>query len=141
MSGGLTTRTNLSAGYHRLHALNVCASDADRIRWIVDVPNTSGSTYSLGVPTVTRGIVYIGTDQGHLVAIADPSVAPAAGWRCSNTDVATANCVASGYALVPQPAVLANVALSGTMVYNEAAIAGGRLFVATGGGNVYMLKP
>jgi hypothetical protein len=141
MSGGLTTTTNLSAGYHRLHALNVCANDADRIRWIVDVPNASGSTYSLGVPTVTRGIVYIGTDQGHLVAIADPSVAPAAGWRCSNTDVPTASCVASGYALVPQPAVLANVALTGSMVYNEAAIAGGRLFVATGAGNVYMLKP
>ena len=42
---------------------------------------------------------------------------------------------------VPQPAVLANVTLSGTMVYNEAAIAQGRLFVATGAGNVYMLKP
>lgn len=141
MTGGLTVSTNLSAGYRRLHALNVCASNADRIRWILDVPNASGSTYSLGVPTVSRGIVYIGTDQGHLVAIADPSIHPAAGWRCANTDVSTANCVASGYTLVPQPAVLANVALSGSMVYNEAAIAGGRLFAATGSGNVYMLKP
>jgi outer membrane protein assembly factor BamB len=141
MTGGLTTTTNLSSGYRRLHALNVCASETDRIRWIVDVPDTSGFTYSLGVPTVTRGIVYIGTDQGHLVAIADPSVAPAAGWRCSNTDVPTASCVASGYTLVPQPAVLANVTLSGSMVYNEAAIAQGRLFVSTGAGNVYMLKP
>jgi PQQ-like domain len=105
------------------------------------VPNASGGTYSLGAPTVTRGIVYIGTDQGHLVAIADPSVAPAAGWRCSNTDVPTASCVASGFTLVPQPAVPANIALTGSMVYNEAAIADGRLFVATGAGNVYMLKP
>jgi outer membrane protein assembly factor BamB len=141
MAGGLTTTTDLSAGYRRLHALNVCANDTDRIRWIVDVPNASGGAYSLGAPTVSRGIVYIGTDQGHLVAIADPSVAPAAGWRCSNVDVPTASCVASGYSLVPQPAVLANVTLSGSMVYNEAAIAGGRLFVATGGGRVYMLKP
>ena len=141
MTGGLTTTMNLTSGYRRLHALNVCASNTDRIRWIVDVPNASGGTYSLGAPTVTRGIVFIGTDQGHLVAIADPSIAPAAGWRCSNTDVLTANCVASGYTLVPQPAVVANVTLSGSMVYNEAAISGGRLFVATGGGNVYMLKP
>jgi outer membrane protein assembly factor BamB len=141
MTGGLTVSTSLSSGYRRLHALNVCATDANRIRWIVDVPNTSGFTYSLGVPTVTRGIVYIGTDQGHLVAIADPDVAPAAGMRCSNTDVTAAACVASGYTLVPQPAVLANVTLSGSMVYNEAAISKGRLFVATGGGNVYMLRP
>lgn len=141
MTGGLTVKTNLSSGYRRLHALNVCASNADRIRWIVDVPNASGNTYSLGVPTVTRGIVYVGTDLGHLVAIADPSVHPAAGWRCSNTDVSTANCVASGYTLVPQPAVLANVTLSGSMVYNETAIADGRLFAATGSGNVYMLRP
>lgn len=141
MTGGLTVTTNLSAGYRRLHALNVCASNPDRIRWILDVPNASGGAYSLGVPTVTRGIVYIGTDQGRLVAIADPSIHAAAGWRCSNTDVATANCVASGYTLVPQPAVLANIALSGSMVYNEAAIADGRLFAATGSGNVYMLRP
>jgi len=141
MTGGLTVTTNLSSGYRRLHALNVCASNADRIRWILDVPGASGGTYSLGAPTVTRGIVYVGTDTGRLVAIADPSVSPAAGWRCANTDVPTANCVASGYTLVPQPAVLANVALAGSMVYNEAAIADGRLFAATGSGNVYMLKP
>src|SRR5206468_5511420 len=34
MAGGLTTTTNLSSNYRRLHALNVCASNADRIRWI-----------------------------------------------------------------------------------------------------------
>lgn len=141
MAGGLTVRTNLTSGYRRLHALNVCASSLDRIRWIIDVPNASGGTYSLGVPTVTRGVVYVGTDQGHLVAIADPSIYPSAGWRCSNTDVTAANCVASGYTLVPQPAVLANIALSGRMVYNEIAIANGRLFAATENGNVYMLSP
>lgn len=142
LAGGLTTVSDLSAGYRRLHALNVCASDADRIRWIVDVPNASaGAGYSLGAPTVTRGVVYVGTDQGHLVAIADPSISPAAGWRCSNVNVPTASCVASGYTLVPQPAVLANVALTGSMVYNEVAISNGRLFAATGAGNVYMLRP
>lgn len=139
-TGGLTVSSDLNAGFSRLHALNACASDADRIRWIVDVPGASGP-WTLGPPTVTRGIVYVGTSSGNLVAIADPSVAPAAGWRCSNIDVPTASCVASGYTLVPQPAILANIALSGSMLYTEAAIAEGRLFVATGGGNVYMLKP
>jgi outer membrane protein assembly factor BamB len=141
LAGGLTTTTNLSSNYKRLHALNSCSSDSDRIRWIIDVPGASGGTYSLGAPTVTRGIVYIGTDQGRLVAIADPAIHPAAGWRCSNPDVTTANCVSSGFKLVPEPAVLANIALSGSMVYNEPVIAEGRLFVATGAGNVYMLKP
>ncbi len=139
-TGGLTVSSDLNAGFSRLHALNVCASDADRIRWIVDVPTASGA-WTLGPPTVTRGIVYVGTSNQHLIAIADPSVAPAAGWRCSNIDVTTANCIASGYTLVPQPAILANITLSGSMRYTEPVIAEGRLFVATGAGNVYMLKP
>ena len=139
-TGGLTVSTDLNAGFSRLHALNVCASDADRIRWIVDVPTASGA-WTLGPPTVTRGIVYVGTANQHLIAIADPSVAPAAGWRCSNVDVTTANCIASGFTLVPQPAILSNIALSGSMLYTEPVVSNGRLLVATGGGNVYMLKP
>ena len=139
-TGGLTVSSHLSAVFSRLHALNVCASDADRIRWIVDVLTATGA-WTLGPPTVTRGIVYVGTSNQHLIAIADPSVAPAAGSRCSNVDVTTAACVASGYTLVPQPAILANITLTGSMLYTEPVIAGGRLFVATGAGNVYMLKP
>jgi len=139
-TGGLTVSSDLNAGFSRLHALNVCASDADRIRWIVDVPTATGA-WTLGPPTVTRGIVYVGTSNQHLIAIADPSVAPAAGSRCSNVNVATASCISSGYTLVPQPAILANITLSGSMRYTEPVIADGRLFVATGSGNVYMLRP
>jgi outer membrane protein assembly factor BamB len=139
-TGGMTVKSNLSAGFRRLHALNVCASEADRIRWIVDVPTATGS-WTLGPPTVTRGIVYVGTSNQHLIAIADPSVAPAAGWRCSNVDVTTAACIGAGYTLVPQPAILADITLSGSMLYNEPVVSNGRLFVATGGGNVYMLRP
>ena len=139
-TGGLTVSSDLSAGFRRLHALNVCASETDRIRWIVDVPTATGA-WTLGPPTVTRGIVYVGTSNQHLIAIADPSVSPAAGWRCSNVNVMTANCVASGYTLVPQPAILADITLSGSMLYTEPVIADGRLFVATGAGNVYMLRP
>ena len=139
--GGLTTTTNLDANYKRLHAINACAAATDRIRWIVDVPGASSSAYALGPPTVTRGVVYVGTNQGRLVAIADPSIHPAAGWRCTNPDVNTASCVGAGFSLVPDPAVLANVSLSGGMAYNEPAIAQGRVFVSTDAGNVYMLKP
>jgi outer membrane protein assembly factor BamB len=139
-TGGLTVSTDLNAGFSRLHALNVCAAGGDRIRWIVDVPTASGA-WTLGPPTVTRGMVYVGTRAGHLIAIADPSIAPGVGWRCSNVDVPTATCVASGYALVPEPAIIKDIALAGSMLYTEAVIADGRLFVATGAGNVYMLRP
>jgi outer membrane protein assembly factor BamB len=142
MNGGLNlTSSGATGGYKRLHAFNVCAAEADRLRWLIDVPNASGATYSLGHPTITNGIVYVGTDMGHLVAIADPSLVPAPGFRCSNPDVPSAICVASGYKFVPQPAVLANVTLSGRMVYNEPALANGRIYVATDGNNVYMLSP
>jgi outer membrane protein assembly factor BamB len=142
MNGGLNlTVSGPTGGYKRLHAFNVCAAAADRLRWLIDVPNASGATYSLGHPTVTNGIVYVGTDTGHLIAIADPSLVPPAGFRCSNPDVPNAICVASGYKFVPQPAVLANVALAGRMVYNEPALANGRVYVATDGNNVYMLSP
>lgn len=140
-AGGVTVRTNLNSNLRRLHAVNVCAAQADRIRWIVDVPGASGGPYSLGPPTVTRGVVYVGTNLGRLVAIADPSIHPAAGFRCSNPDVTSSACVGAGFTLVPEPAVLANVPLVGGMSYNEVAIAQGRLFVSTDAGNVYMLKP
>jgi len=138
-----------SAGFGRLHALNACATDeAHRVRWLVDVPHSTvgaGFGYSLGAPTVTGGIVYVTTDQGHVVALADPSVAPPAGYRCSDIDFATmATCTAAGYAWVPIPKVLADVPLDGSSAAgtrNEAAIASGKLFVGTTGGHVYMLSP
>ena len=80
------------------------------------------------------------TDQ-LLLAIADPARFPAAGARCSNPDVPTAVCVASGYNLVPQPAVLANVALNGSMVYTEPALANGKVYASTEAGRAYMLLP
>src|ERR1700716_404169 len=108
----LVTSAGVSAGYGRLHALNACVSSpSKRVRWIADVPHCSGGGYSLGSPTVAGGIFYIGTDQGHVVAFADPSVAPPAFARCSQVLVPLANCVASGYSIVWAPAVLADVAL------------------------------
>jgi len=145
MNGGLNlTIGGVSGGYHRLHAFNVCEPEANRLRWLVDVPGASGGTYSLGNPTVTRGIVYIGTDMGHVIAIADPTVAPAVGLRCANPDVPNASCVAMGYYCVPQPRILANVTVTGSMVYTEPALANGKVYVSTdngAAGYVYMLQP
>ena len=150
VNGGLNlTSSGVTGGLRRLHAFNACAAEADRLRWLLDVPSTSACApgdpycYRVGQPVVTRGMVYLGTDQGHVLAIADPSIWPAAGWRCSNPDVATANCVASGYSFVPEPSVLANVALpdGGRVVYTEPALARGKLYVATEAGHVYMLSP
>lgn len=142
MNGGLNlTTSGATGGYKRLHAFNVCAAEADRLRWLIDVPNASGATYSLGHPTITNGIVYVGTDMGHLVVIADPSLFPPAGFRCSNPDIPNGICVASGFKFVPQPAVLKDITLSGRMVYNEPVLANGRVYVATDGNNLYMLSP
>lgn len=139
-TGGLPVVTNVMDGFKHLYALNSCASDAERIRWIKDVPNSSGGEYDLGPPTVTHGIVFVGTDSGHLVAIADPSVAVAAGWRCSNPEVPTASCVANGFRLVPDPAVLADVALNAGTITTEPALANGSVYVSTDGGKVFRLN-
>jgi outer membrane protein assembly factor BamB len=144
--GEALVHDGVSAGYGRLHALNACAPDElHRVRWLVDVPSSSGSGYSVGAPTVTGGVVYVTTDQGHVVALADPAIAPPAGYRCSDIDFVTAaSCTAAGYAWVPIPRVLADVPLDGSSaagLRNEAAIANGRLFVGTTGGHVYMLSP
>ncbi len=144
MTGGENLTTNITSGYRRLHALNACASSADRIRWMIDVPGASGATYSLGPPTVSRGMVYIGTDSGRLVVIADPSIWPGAGWRCSNPDIPNASCVANGFKFVPEPAVLKEVQLQGAIM-TEPVLARGRVYVGTGfstdAGTLYMLEP
>jgi outer membrane protein assembly factor BamB len=137
-----------TVGYGRLHALNACAAtESNRVRWIADVLSDSpGRAYSVGVPTVTGGIVFVGTDKGHLVVFADPSVAPAAGFRCSNVNYVTAeDCRAAGKTLVPIPQTLADVQVSdgGSLmtIRAEPVLANGRVFVATLKGHVYMLQP
>jgi outer membrane protein assembly factor BamB len=130
-------------GFNRLYALNACspynAADTGRIRWIADVP---GLEYT-GQPTVTGGIVYVGNSAGRLFAIADPTVAPAAGTRCSNPLAAYASipvCLASGFEAVPNPAILANVPLSGS-IRTEPVLARGRVYVATTAGHLHALEP
>lgn len=143
----------VTAGYGRLHALNACADkEQDRVRWLADIPHaTLDGGYSLGAPTVTGGIIYITTDQGHVVALADPSVWPPAGYRCSNVSFGPPSptwqkdCVTAGYSVVPVPEVRADVALpdgqNAANLRNEPALSDGKLFVGTDGGpgHVYML--
>jgi outer membrane protein assembly factor BamB len=82
-TGGWPVTSDAYEGFKHLYALNACASETDRIRWIKDVPSSSGFEYSLGPPTVSHGVIFVGTDLGHLVAIGDPSIVPADGWRCA----------------------------------------------------------
>lgn len=143
--GGLDTTTDLAAGYTRLHALNVCAPENRRVRWIKDVPDTGGFGYPLGPPVITRGVVYVGTNQGHLIAIADPSVAPPVGWRCSDPDVPTGICAILGILgsvtrLVPDPVILNDIALPGAAgIFGEPALVGDRIYIADTGGKLFML--
>lgn len=144
--GGLDTTTNLTAGYTQLTALNVCAPENRRVRWIKDVPATSGFVgYPLGPPTITHGIVYIGTVEGHLVVLGDPLVVPPAGWRCSDPSVPPAPCALMGslgsvIRLVPDPTVLKDIALPGaTAIFGEPVLVGDHVIVADQGGKVFML--
>lgn len=144
--GGLDTTTNLTGGYTELHALNVCAPENRRVRWVKDVPATSGfAGYPLGPPTVTHGIVYVGTVEGHLVVIGDPQVVPPVGWRCSDPSVPAPICAILGslgsvIRLVPDPTVLKDIALPGaTAIFGEPVLVGDHVIVADQGGKVFML--
>ncbi len=129
-------------GFGKLHAINICAGGAGRIRWIADVPSvTPDADYQLGPPTVTRGIVYVGTASGHLVAIADPTVYPPTGSRCTRTDVSKGDCVANGFTLIPIPRVLLDLPVNAGAIRTEPVLAGGRVFVATLNGTLVALQP
>ncbi|HUZ92191.1 MAG TPA: PQQ-binding-like beta-propeller repeat protein [Methylocella sp.] len=148
--GEARANDNFGVGYGKLHALNACATtEKTRVRWLTnahDLPHNSGGGYSLGAPTVTGGIIFVGTDQGHLVVLGDPSIMPGIGYQCSNINYTTqSDCVAAGYAMVPIPKMLADVAIpdGGDIagLRNEPALARGRVFVGTLNGHVYMLEP
>ena len=141
-TGGEGVTNDVATGFGRLHALNTCTDNANRVRWVADVPGaTAGFEYQLGNPSVTRGIIFIGTSSGNLVALADPSRWPAQGSRCSRPDLSNADCASNGYALVPVPTVLRDISLGSGRIRGEPALAGNRVFVATEGGVLFMLEP
>src|SRR5216683_1162644 len=125
------------------HALNACArTPEDRIRWMHDLPGKPGP------PTVSRGVVFVGTDTGQLVVIADPSIGGSTpGFRCNDPYATTAQCAALHrwfpqlFWLVRDPVpLLPPIQLQGA-IHTEPALAHGRVFVATDAGNLYMLAP
>jgi outer membrane protein assembly factor BamB len=143
-TGGERVTSEVTEGYTRLHGLNICAGRSDRVRWLLNVPNTSANgddRYRLGAPTVTKGIVFVTTSEGHLIIFADQSAYYPAGFRCSNWNVSNGDCVANGFPLVAEPTVLANITLDGSQTLTEPALAGSRVYVATGSGKLYMLEP
>lgn len=140
MDGGEDVTSNVYAGFSRLHALNVCASDYDRVRWIADIPNVS---FMVGPPTITNGMIFVGTDAGHLIALADPSImpapTPAPTYVCSKPSIPNALC--GGYfRLVQDVQPLINITLDGPIA-TEPVIARHNIYVATDAGTLYMLDP
>jgi outer membrane protein assembly factor BamB len=147
----LTDPGGVGNGYGRIHALDACQPDSNRVRWIFDIPPADfGGGYDIGAPTVTNGMVYVTASGGHVIAMADPSVAPPVGYRCSSTDFGppsptwASDCLTAGFTIVPVPASR-DVALDdggdAVGLRMEPAIALDKLFVATDKGHVYALQP
>jgi outer membrane protein assembly factor BamB len=130
-------------GYRRLHALNVCTG---RPAWIADLrpytnPINSTHSWGLGPPTVSKGIIFVGTNQSKLVALADPSVWPALGSSCAWSTLSNADCATAGFMVVPNPMVLKVLDLNGSLTRTEPVIANNHLYVATNSGRLYMIGP
>jgi outer membrane protein assembly factor BamB len=130
-------------GYRRLHAINVCTR---RAAWIADLrpytnPISDHHSWGLGPPTVTRGIVFVGTNRSKLVALADPSVWPALGSSCTWSSLSNADCATAGFTVVPNPMVLSVLDLNGNLVRTEPVIANNHLYVATENGRLYKIGP
>ncbi len=121
----------------RLYSLNVCASDADRIRWILNLNGTAGA------PSIANGVIYVGTSSGQFYAIADTDVVPPSTFVCSFPESglpAGAVCFQGGFKSVPVPAVVRQLPLSGS-IPGIPAISNGKVFVATTAGHLYALAP
>lgn len=120
---------------NRLYSLNCCTSDADRIRWILNLGGTAGA------PSVANGMIYVGTQSGQFYAIADTDVLPPTGALCSYPNVAAGfTCSSAGFRNVPVPTVVKQLALVGG-IPGVPAISNGQVFVATTGGHLYGLVP
>jgi hypothetical protein len=90
---------------------------------------------------VTHGIVYVGTNDGFLLALADPSVWPAQAARCTLPQLDGLNCLNAGFQMVPNPTVLRDIELGGNMTRTEPVIANGSLYVANSQGRLFRIAP
>jgi outer membrane protein assembly factor BamB len=140
MTGGEEVVADVSKGFGRLHSINACFGN---VRWLKNIPGVSpGADYQLGPPSISNGIIYVGTQQGRLIAIADPSVYPTANSICTDPDFDLADCVANGGDIVKDPIVLKDLNIGrGSMMRNEPVIANNRIYIATTGGWLVMIEP
>jgi outer membrane protein assembly factor BamB len=159
--GAALPRDGVDAGWGFLHAMDICNTDRwgnrPGVRWMIRVPGASNFHMSTGAPSVSGGIVYVVTDEGHLVAIADKSIVPAAGTMCADIDYPSNICVAAHSEMVPVPTVLADITLypppppppPGTLLplppppafRREPALADNMVFVGTVTAAVFGLGP
>jgi outer membrane protein assembly factor BamB len=124
------------AGFQSLHSLDICASDSDRIRWILPLDGMSS------VPSVANGIIYVAvsrgppTHRGSLYAIADTDTLPPGDYTCGFIGFAGGGlapgqlCRLFGFQYVPVPAVVNRLELIGTVI-GAPAISDGQVLVAT----------
>jgi len=125
-----------SASTNRLYSLDVCAADANRIRWIFDVPG-----FAPGAPSTANGVVYIGSDDGHLYAYADTTVLPPASFVCSYPGLPTGlSCSNAGFQNIGVPAQLKAVMINGS-VTGVPAISNGQVYAATTSGHLIGMTP
>jgi hypothetical protein len=131
-----------SATTNRLYSLDVCASDANRIRWILDVPGTGDGGGDVSAPSTANGVVYIASaSTGHLYAYADTTILPPASYVCSYPGLpAGLSCSGAGFQNVPVPAPLKDVPIPGG-VTGVPAISDGQVFVATTTGHIVGVVP
>lgn len=127
--------------YNRLFSLNVCAAEADRIRWILpDLPRNAGGV------SVANGVIYLGewtpftsSAPHHFYAIADTDVLPPARFICSYPSLPVGfMCSSAGFRNVPVPTIVRDLTLTGS-IQGIPAISAGRVYVATTAGHLYAL--
>ncbi|MGR9099451.1 MAG: outer membrane protein assembly factor BamB family protein [Gammaproteobacteria bacterium] len=133
-------------GYRYLHAYNVCSGEGNRVRWIADLKPytpeiTSRHSWALGPPTVVDGIFYVGTSQGWLLAIADTSIWPGQGSRCTLESVSTATCTAMGYQVTAKPTVIKALNVGGNFQRNEPVLANDSIYISNSSGQLIRIAP
>jgi outer membrane protein assembly factor BamB len=135
--------TSRGAGHGSIEALDMCAADSVRVAWLMRVPNATTRGDGMSAPSVSGGIIYVGTNEGgigHVMAFADPRTLPPAGQVCLDPDVPPNECAARGSRAVAVPQVLAAVPVAGG-IRAEPVLAYGRVYVTTTNGYLYELSP
>jgi outer membrane protein assembly factor BamB len=116
VDGGNDLATQSGQGQKRITALNACTGDRERVRWMLDYPpfkNCDDEKCGFGPPSVSHGVVYVGTRSGHLLAIEDPRVAPGkvTGWRCDDPTLPAFLCTGIRICAPPLHPVCHNVSI------------------------------